>query len=311
MGQQAKSSFSWAALAVCMAATFALAGCGGDGGSDSSASGGSAGNGSGGSSGSNGGDNNNTTPPAATRNAAEGRWEWEFTGGSGFDRLFIFEDGTVWHAYGDTNWNYTPQLRTDPNLEYIINGVEYGSASFSTNGVTGSLSDIDWDSPGVVSHYNFSGTVSAQNQLTVVNTTTGSSGEPMTYDPSYDQPIALTTLAGNYVSTHLGPGYPHDSIGYAYAAGTVTITSGGVLTMTDAAGCAASGTIAQHQTSRGPVGVFDIRVTFSGATCPLGNGTVGTGIAYQSQGQGGTFLEAIGVTGNNAAAFAFRAHRAP
>jgi hypothetical protein len=134
-------------------------------------------------------------------------------------------------------------------------------------------------------------------------------GSIYSYDSTYDQPVALALLAGSYISTNIGSGYP-SSTEIDYAPGTLTITSGGALTLgSDTAGCAASGTIAQHNTPRGPVGVFDISLTFSGATCPLGNGTTGAGIAYLTD--SGAFLEAIGYTASNTSAFVFRAHRAP
>jgi len=298
MRQQTKSGIRWATLAACAAVALTIAGCGGGGGSNPPAP--DDGGNSAAPPDSGGGGGGGSNPPAATNSSAEGMWQWVFPGGSGFDRIIVLDDGSFWATYGDLSQYYSDV--TDPNMTYMINGVERGSFSVTGNRYMASGTDIPFGYEQDITSLSASGTVSAKDTLTIDN----NAFETLSYDASYDQPVTVASLAGNYISTHIGSGYPYLTND---APGTVTITAGGTLTLGgDVAGCAASGTIAQHQTPRGPVGVFDIKLTFSGATCPLGNGTAGTGIAYLTD--AGAFLEAIGFTADSTKAFAFRSHRA-
>jgi hypothetical protein len=317
MSQRTKLSIREAALAACAVVAFILVGCGGSS-SSAPANTGSATT-------TTPADGATTTPvsssdgttatntPASTRSVAEGMWQGKIENSS-FERWIFLDDGTLWLTYGDItpNGNVVGTdsghfvTTSDPNLTYGINGVGRGSVSVTGNSVTASGTQIDFFDPELSISGSRTGTVTAQNTLTLISAT----GNPTSYsyDATYDQPVALASLAGSYISTNIGSGYPF-STEENYAPGTLTITSGGTLTLnSDTAGCAASGTIAQHNTPHGPVGVFDISLTFSGATCPLGDGTTGIGIAYLTD--SGAFLEAIGYTASSTSAFAFRAHRA-
>jgi len=306
MRQQTKPGIRWAALAACAVVALTFAGCGGDSGNPSAPD----------DSGGNtappapGGGGDSTNPPAATRSAAEGVWQFTTGTGSGsYDRLIILGDGTYWGVYGELNssagWTWDPSAQIwvhANNVDvYQPGGVTHGTVGLTGNSLTGTGADINWN-PSYSENYNFSGTVSAQNTLTQ----DGSLWD-YSYDAnaSYDQQVTLASLAGQYSSTNTGSGY--SSYPNPYVPGAFIITATGVLTLaSDPVGCAASGTIAQHQTLHGPVGVFDIKLTFSGATCPLGDGTTGTGIAYLTGND--DFLEVIGFTSNKGA-FTFRGLR--
>jgi hypothetical protein len=308
VSQQTTSGIRAAALAACAAVAFTLVGCGGSS-SSAPANTGSAttttpadGATTTPASGSDGTTVTNT--PASASSTIEGMWLSDpYTQGP-FDRYIFLDDGTFWETYGDFNQNME-----DVNLTYGINGVSHGSISVTGNTYTMLASQSDVNPAYNTINGNASGSLALvpNTTLTLTSSSPNVFSISFNYDPTYNQPVALASLAGDYVSTNTGSGYPFSD---NYAPGTVTITADGALTLsTDTAGCAANGTIAHHITSHGPIGVFDLNLTFSGATCPLGNGIAGTGVAYLTD--GGAFIEGIGLTsGNTNEYFAFRAHRA-
>jgi hypothetical protein len=118
----------------------------------------------------------------------------------------------------------------------------------------------------------------------------------------YDQPASLTSLASQYAgvsATTAGSGSVLQT--------SMVIAGSNIIMPADANGCSASGTMTPHSTSHGTVGVFDLSLTFSGASCPLNDpltdGTTVNGIAIRQA--YGNLLQIMTATPNGSKDFFF------
>jgi hypothetical protein len=147
-----------------------------------------------------------------------------------------------------------------------IVGALFGTATTSGTSLSGTGSDFSFINRTVLSG-SFSGTVTSKGSLTA--TTTGGVTFSGTYAPSYDTAASLATVAGQF------PGFGITKLTGAIAT-TVTVTSSGALTAVNPI-CSGIGTM---QPRPGGKAIFNVTVTFSGASCALtGLGTI-SGIAY-------------------------------
>jgi hypothetical protein len=190
-----------------------------------------------------------TTPlPAAT---AEGFWEGSASTGVEV-ALAVLENGETWGVYTSNG---------------TLVGALYGNTTSSGTTLTGSGKDFNIPSR-TVSSASYSGTFSSKSTIKV-STSAGSSFSG-SYNAAYDQPASLAALAG----TFSGWGVSGTSAVQGISA---TISSAGAITVPTSLGCAATGTAKPRASGKN---VFDVTVTFVGASCALGNGTSTQGIAY-------------------------------
>lgn len=224
------------------------------------------GGGSGGGSESDGG-----MPPTQT-SSAEGFWTGKAS--SGFDvNMAVLDNGETWGIYASGG---------------VIYGALHGQTTASNGTLTGSGRDFDLSSGEIVSS-SYSGTYASQSNINVrlANGTTFTAN----YAATYDQPASLSALAGTYTGHGVATGAPVQAM-------PVTITSSGTITMPPSLGCAASGTVAPRA---GGKNVFNLSVTFNGASCVLGNGATVFGVAYYESGK----LLAMGLLPSKVAGFIF------
>lgn len=196
-----------------------------------------------------GGDNSSSPPPVQTT-TAEGVWSGPASTGNDVS-LVVLENGETWGVYSNGG---------------VIVGALYGATTSS--GTTLSGTGRDFNIPArTVTPGTYSGTVASKNTITV-NTSLGSVFNGV-YGTAYDTAASLASVAGSFsgsaVTAATGP-----------STANIGISSPGVVSMTDG-GCTAAGTAEPRPTGKN---VFDVTVTFTGATCALGNGTVTTGVGY-------------------------------
>ena len=181
---------------------------------------------------------------------AEGFWVGSTSTGY-TAQVAILEDGQAWGLYttGST-----------------IIGALAGTASASGGSISGSGSDYYFPG-GTATPGSFSGTFTPRGTMTI---TTGSGARfTGTYSGVYDTPASLTAAAGAYAGAGVIPGF-------ASYATNVTVDANGVATATSVA-CSGSGTAAPRGSGKN---VFNITLTFTGASCPLTNAGAISGIAY-------------------------------
>lgn len=214
--------------------------------------------------------NTNPTPPIPAK-SAEGFWNGKAS--SGFDvSLAVLENGETWGVYTKGGFIY---------------GALYGQTTSSNGALTGTSKDFDLRS-GTVASSDYSGTYTGQNNISI-----RAAGGTITanYSANYDQPATLAALAGTYSGQGVATGALPQST-------PITISPSGILNMPSSLGCAASGTVTPRP---GGKNVFNLSITFSGASCALGNGATASGVGYY---EGGKFL-AMGLLPSKAAGFIF------
>jgi hypothetical protein len=200
--------------------------------------------------------------------SAEGVWTGKTSTGHDVG-LLVLETGETWGLFSGASL-------------YAL----YGNTVSSHGELTGSGRKFNLRS-GATSASSYSGMYTAKNTLRA-QLSDGSTFEGV-YDPGYDQPASLAALAGTY-----------------QASGTaVTITASGAVSITASSSfrCDASGSVTPRASGKN---VFDLRITFSGANCALGNNTTASGAAYQ---RGGNSLIAMGLLPSQQAGFFFAGNK--
>ena len=91
-----------------------------------------------------------------------------------------------------------------------------------------------------------------------------------TYNTAYDQPASLAAVAGTFVGQGVSSRSPVQTA-------SITISPAGAITVPTSPGCSAAGTVAPRASNKN---IFNVTVTFTGATCAPGNGIATTGVAY-------------------------------
>lgn len=209
-------------------------------------------------------------PPAAT--SVEGFWTGKSA--AGFDvALAVLENGDTWGVYTSNG---------------AIYGALQGNTTSSGGALTGSGREFDLSSNTVTSGA-YSGTYTAKTRIDVqFSDGTSFAG---TYSTAYDQPASLSALAGTYTGLGVSTGAPVQSM-------AVTISASGAISAPPSLGCSVSGSAMPRASGKN---IFDLRITFSGANCALGDGATASGVAYY---EGGTLL-AMGLLPSQTAGFIF------
>jgi hypothetical protein len=190
------------------------------------------------------------TPPVVTA-SAEGFWGGAASNGTGVT-FVVLETGETWGLYA-------------PSAATIIYA-SYGNTSVNGTSVSSSGTDFSLIGSSVFGG-GFTGSVATKSSLNV--TTFGGVSSSSTYVASYDQPPSLASLTGNYSGTSTTGRSPPVSI-------AMTMSALGVFSSVGLNGCAANGTATPRPSGKN---VFNISVTFTGASCALGDGSLATGIA--------------------------------
>ena len=198
-----------------------------------------------------GSDGTSTTTPTPVAATAEGFWSGTASTGPQV-QLAILENGETWGFY---------------TVQGSLAGALYGNTT--SNGTSVSGSGLDFYG-GTVKAGNYSGSFSAKN---TINLTLASGTSTSTfagkYSTAYDQPASLANLAGTFAGYGLTGKTSTQAI-------SVTISSSGNISAGNSS-CSASGTATPRASGKN---IFDIKMTFAGNLCALGNGAVTNGIAY-------------------------------
>ena len=202
-----------------------------------------------------GSDGTSTTTPTPIAVTAEGFWSGTASTGPQV-QLAILENGETWGFY---------------TVQGALAGALYGNTTSS--GTSVSESGLDFYG-GAVSLGNYSGTFSAKNSINLA-LSSGASRSTFSgrYSAAYDQPASLANLAGTFAGFGLTGKTNAQSV-------AVTISSTGGISAGNNS-CSASGTATPRASGKN---IFNIRMTFTGNSCALGNGTVTNGIAYYDTG---------------------------
>lgn len=195
-------------------------------------------------------------PEPAPVSTPEGFWVGRASTGTEV-YLAVLEDGKTWGLYQSGG--------------YIV-GALAGETRHSGNQLSGSGKDFNLLSR-TVSSGTYSGTFSSKNHVDVRL----SSGSTFTgsYNAYYDQPASLAAIAG----TFSGSGVTGSTLPQAI---TINISASGEVTAPSSQGCGGSGTLLPRASGKN---VYDVRITFQGSTCALGNGTTVRGIAVYDTAQ--------------------------
>lgn len=231
-------------------------------------------------------------------NDLQGQWEgslylYPVNGYNGYNdyRFIILDDGSLWGTLSSDNYTSTSNIQSmfhgsgstyyndDTCDNYDEDGYCTSWSSDDTEYFDSSFTQFNFIGDTANSKLGFSGSIGRSSLDGKF-----SYGTPFKLSSSnYVQAASLSSIAGIY------SGYATVSGGNfrsRYNLSGITI-SGSTLTLsTDANGCSASGTLTPHPKMQAPNGlaiVFDTSLTFSGASCMLGNGTTVQGITYQTQ----------------------------
>lgn len=223
-----------------------------------------------------GGDDDNSPtpapPPAPAVTSAEGFWTGKSA--AGYDvALVVLENGDTWGYFADSG---------------VLYGALQGKTTSSGGTMTGSGREFNF-SDATVYPGSYSGTYTAKTKIDV--RLSDGSLFTGTYSDYYDQPASLAALAGTYQGMGVSTGAPVQSI-------PVTISTSGAISAPPSLGCGISGSAVPRASGKN---VFDLRITFSGTSCALGNGATVSGVAYYVNGE----LIAMGLLPSQTAGFIY------
>jgi hypothetical protein len=189
-------------------------------------------------------------------NSAEGFWTGTLNTNGNAAALAVLEDG---QAFG---------LATDATG--VTEGF-YGSIVGSGTGLRGGSGRDLVPATQTVTNITWSGSVAAKSSI-AATTSTGVTISGA-YNAAYDQTSNIANVAGSYT----GVGFT------GFAAGTqavtVAIDSNGGLVLT-APLCTGSATVNGRGNGKN---IFNVRIGFSGTTCPLFNGGTTVGVVFVDQ----------------------------
>lgn len=210
------------------------------------------------------------TPPAST--TVEGFWTGKNS--TGWDiAVAILETGETWGVITSGG---------------VIYAALQGSTTSSGGTLSGSVREFDLRN-GSISSTTYTGTYVARARTDV----RFPSGDRFTgqYSTSYDQPASLAAVAGAYTGSGVITGAPVQALG-------VSITATGTVTLPASPGCSSSGTLTPRASGKN---IFNLRMTFIGPNCALGNGATASGVAVYDNGA----LLAMGLLPSQTAGFIF------
>lgn len=196
-----------------------------------------------------GGDGGSDSPKTSL---AEGFWVGEASTGV-IVNLAVLENGESWGIYSDG---------------VSSAGALYGNTKTSDgNRLSGSGLDFNITARSVTSA-SYTGTFEPKTSMNV--TLSNGITFDAAYSDVYDQPASLAELAGSF------SGWAATGTTYSPSI-TFTVDMQGKIAAPATDGCGGTGTATPRASGKN---VFDISVTFQGATCALGNGTTVRGIAF-------------------------------
>lgn len=210
--------------------------------------------------------------PAPAATSAEGFWTGKSA--AGYDvYLAVLENGDTWGVFTSGGALY---------------GALQGKTTSAAGTVSGSGREFNLAQNSVTSG-SYGGTYTAKTQIDVrlSNGTTFKGA----YSANYDQPASLSALAGTYRGFGVSTGAPVQSI-------PVTISASGAISAPPSLGCTISGSAAPRASGKN---IFDLRISFSGTSCTLGNGATVTGVGYYEGGE----LIAMGLLPSQTAGFIY------
>ncbi len=226
----------------------------------------------GGGGGGGGSDASPSPAPVTPATSAEGFWSGKSS--TGYDvSVAVLENGETWGVFGQNGSLY---------------GALHGSTASSNGALTGTGHEFNLVSRTVAAS-SYTGTYAARSAIQF-RLPTGVSVQGA-YSAAYDQPASLATLAGTYTGSGVATGAPVQAL-------SVTISAMGAVSSPPSLGCTASGSVVPRVSGKN---VFDLRVTFSGASCALGDGASVSGVAYADSGN----LLALGLLPSQTAGFIF------
>jgi hypothetical protein len=189
-------------------------------------------------------------------NSAEGFWAGTVSNSGNPAVLAVLEDG---QAFGLAS-----------NATGVTEGF-YGSIVGSDSGLRGGSGRDLTPATQTVTNITWSGSVA--NKSSIAATTSSGVTFSGAYNAAYDQTSNVANLAGNYS----GFGFTGNAGGSQTVA--VAIDSNGGLVLS-APLCTASATVVGRGNGKN---IFNVRIGFSGATCPLFDGGTTIGVVFVDQ----------------------------
>lgn len=197
--------------------------------------------------------------PAAS-GSAEGIWGGTSSTGLA-TALIVAQDGQTWGVFGRDD---------DTPTAGLLRGTTRVEGNRTTIDFTG-INLLD----GTTATGAFEGTVRSKAALNL--TVRGSQTTlEATYDSSYDAPVSLAGIAGNYTVSMFASGLvPEQGV-------PITIAPTGAISGSSATpGCTSSGTVSPRTPGKN---ILNFSLTFQGANCPFAAGSSFTGVAQAFQG---------------------------
>jgi hypothetical protein len=182
--------------------------------------------------------------------SAEGFWTGTSSAGYAV-RLAVLEDSSVWGLYSSGS---------------TIVGVLNGTATSGNGSLSGQGSDFFFPNR-LLQSATFTGSFTPR-QTVRVTTSLGSTFNGA-YSPDYDLPASPTAAAGTYTGTGL-------TATSGYYLTTISVNAAGVVTASTPA-CSGTGTMLPRPSGRN---IYDMRLSFSGASCPFASAGASVGVAY-------------------------------
>jgi hypothetical protein len=184
---------------------------------------------------------------------AEGLWRGTSSDGRTV-RLLILADGSYFMSYTESG-------STDD--AGVVRGTSVsGSGHFSSKDARNFSIFFD----AAVFNASVTGNYIARNSLALSYITpTGPATAAFTYDPTYEQPADVASLAGSYLGT---TGHVNDTY-----SGAITIDAAGNMTIASGNGCRFSGKAAPHAN----VNVFNVTIVTTSGFCLGGPGSTFSG----------------------------------
>lgn len=199
-----------------------------------------------------GGSSDSTPLPPQVPSTAEGIWKGSTSTGHG-GVVLVLENGDTWGLYG-TNSN-------------IPSGALHGHTESNAGKLFGTGRAFDFNS-GTQAPGGYNGTYTVNGTIDV--SLPGSLRFTGSYDAAYGQAATPAAVAGAYAGGVLVSGASPQAV-------TVAISASGALTIPAIHGCSASGSLVPRASGKN---VYDVTVTFSGATCTVPSGTPIKGVGY-------------------------------
>jgi hypothetical protein len=186
----------------------------------------------------------------AAQPSAQGLWQGRTSTGLNAN-VAVLADGEMWGVYGSNS---------------VIYGAVHGRAHWGGDEFTGSATAFDTTAKALVPT-TFSGSFAPGTTLAV--STSDDVRFAAVYHPDYDDAPSLANFAGAFRGQAVSPSSSPRYVSFTVAAaGDVTVAE---------AGCTGAGSVQPHASGKN---IYDLAITFQGASCVTGDGSTVHGIAY-------------------------------